>query len=133
MRTIQVILILLLILVFPRISVSYPNNVDWLGILKRSQNDYKASLVKQIFLDTPLDSQIRNTNIELRLRSVEERLRSLEQPMWKIERTSKVAWDRCTEGTGCQCDPSTKRISCWRKKLKFLPGNQHLPNDVLAM
>lgn len=132
MWKIQVILLLLLLIT--GISVSLPHNVDWVGILKRSQNDYKSSLMQQIFLDTPLDSQIRNRDIEQRLRSVEERLRSLEQPLWAIESASKIVWDRCTEGgTGCQCEPSTKRLSCWRNKLNFLPANQLVPNDVLAM
>lgn len=108
--------------------------VDWVGVLKKSQISYKSSLVQQIFQDTPLDYINRNSIIELRLRSVEERLRTLEQPLWTIEVAGESAWDRCTTcGTVCHCNPLTKILSCWRNKLKFLPTNQHLPNDVFAM
>lgn len=88
--------------------------------------------MQQIFLDTPLDYEIRSNDIETRLRSVEERLRSLEQPVWKI--VSAELWHQCSNGgSGCQCDESTKAISCWRNSLKFLPPSQMIPNDVKDM
>lgn len=105
---------------------------DWFEILKKSQNDYRNTLLKEI--GTPHENKLRNINLEVRLRSVEERLRSLEQTVWTIENESDAAWERCTQtATQCSCEPSIKRITCWRKRLNFLPANQRVPKDVQAM
>lgn len=126
-------LVVFLVLLFNLSKVSLMSqNVDWVRIIRKSQDDYKSSLMQQIFLDTPLEYKARNLEMEIRLRCVEERLRSLEQPLWRIDGVD--TWNQCSNGgTGCQCDQTTKRISCWRSSLKVLPPNQIVPSDVQNM
>jgi hypothetical protein len=71
-------------------------------------------------------------SIEHRLNDVERRLRSVEQPIWKIEKANEGSWTHCTEGT-CRCQAVIKSVSCWRMRLKHIPTDQTIPNNIVQM